>query len=299
MKKLFSVILLVVILTVCAVSFVACNTSNYVTLTFVTNGAEEIRPIKGKAGSKITPPENPVKEGTIFDGWYTNKDFSGETVQISDVLPKHNVKYYAHYVRGLWKYYEVTYDGKNNFMERVDNTVKSIRTLIEANDFTNVTVKKCFMDDDKLAIRIEMPYSEKAENFLNLTENGLTLEFKSENNPNAVNLLVGSEHLEAADVATDNNGNYILKLKFNETGTAKFAEITAEYLNRNIYIYIGGELYTQVIVNAVITNGIAFITNGAGYTYLEAQNMATLLQAGAFPVQIELVRTTSNQYPND
>ena len=55
-------------------------------------------------------------------------------------------------------------------------------------------------------------------------------------------------------------------------------------------IYINGEKYTQVSVNSVISDGNAIISSGkeGGYTFDEASDFATRLQAGAFQVELSV-----------
>ena len=42
------------------------------TISFETNGGTPIDSITDKAGAPITMPEAPIKNGTTFDGWYTD-----------------------------------------------------------------------------------------------------------------------------------------------------------------------------------------------------------------------------------
>jgi len=46
------------------------------TVTFNTNGGNEISPIQVTKGSKLTLPANPTKEGYSFVGWYTDEDLT-------------------------------------------------------------------------------------------------------------------------------------------------------------------------------------------------------------------------------
>ncbi len=67
------------------------------TLTFVCNGATPIDPITATAGSEITPPADPQKANSIFDGWYESPDFSGGAVELPTVMPRANKTYYARF----------------------------------------------------------------------------------------------------------------------------------------------------------------------------------------------------------
>lgn len=69
------------------------------TVTFVTDGGTEIAPITAEIGSSFTAPDDPVKTGFRFKGWYTSSDFSGEAVEIPATMPAENVTYYAKYAQ--------------------------------------------------------------------------------------------------------------------------------------------------------------------------------------------------------
>lgn len=73
---------------------VACGKKTY-TLTFVTNGGTEIPSITAEAGAEITPPADPSKQDCVFEGWFTEAEFSGTAVEIPSVMPEGDVTYYA------------------------------------------------------------------------------------------------------------------------------------------------------------------------------------------------------------
>lgn len=72
----------------------ACGPKAY-TLTFVTNGGTEITPITAEAGTAITPPSDPSRDGYSFDGWFETENFSGDAVEIPTTMPDRNITYYA------------------------------------------------------------------------------------------------------------------------------------------------------------------------------------------------------------
>lgn len=49
------------------------------TITFDSMGGSEVQPIIAEAGTKITEPEAPTKEGLVFVGWYESED-GGKTL---------------------------------------------------------------------------------------------------------------------------------------------------------------------------------------------------------------------------
>lgn len=186
---------------------------------------------------------------------------------------------------GVSAVFEVQPDEFDDLDTRVNGTIDSLQSLLVSKGYTEATVTKG-SSNGNTTIRVEVPDVDDPERVLDLIGRPATLEFKGENNVDAENLLVGRDHLESAFVTTDSNGNFAVGLKFNEEGTKKFAQVTKDYLNKSTYIFINGELYTTVTVNATITDGSAIITNNSGYTYQEAYDFATQLQSGTFGVKL-------------
>ena len=65
------------------------------TLTFETDGGTEIEPISAIGGSMIFVPDSPKKSGSAFAGWYTDAKFTGDAVEIPNIMPYKNMTYYA------------------------------------------------------------------------------------------------------------------------------------------------------------------------------------------------------------
>jgi len=71
---------------------VACGDKNAVSVKFNTDGGEKLSSVELKKGESFELP-TPVKEGYSFEGWYTDKDFSGDPV--TEMVADKNVTYYA------------------------------------------------------------------------------------------------------------------------------------------------------------------------------------------------------------
>lgn len=74
-KRILLVLAILTMAIVLSFVFVACGTDadkqgRQFTITFDTQGGSKIEPIKIKAGATITLPNNPTKEGYVFEGWY-------------------------------------------------------------------------------------------------------------------------------------------------------------------------------------------------------------------------------------
>ena len=189
---------------------------------------------------------------------------------------------------GVSAVFKVQDDGLGDLETRVDGTVVSLQELLVSKGYTEATVTKT-TSGGELSIRVEVPDVDDPEAVLDLIGRPAKLEFKGEDSAEAEALIEGSKHLESAFLTTDQNGKYAVGLKFNEAGTEAFRQLTTDYLNKQIYIYINGEKYTTVNVNSTISDGNAIITSGTdGYSYDEAKDFATRLQSGAFGVQLQV-----------
>lgn len=188
---------------------------------------------------------------------------------------------------GVSAVFEVLPDEYGDLETRVDGTVSSLQSLLVSKGYTESTVTKGTNSNGNTTIRVEVPDVQDPERVLNLIGRPASLEFKGEDKADAENLIVGRDHLESAYVTLDDKNNYAVGLKFNSAGAEKFSNVTKDYLNKSIYIYIDGEPYTSVNVNSQINDGNAIITSGNnGYTYQEALDFATRLQSGTFGVTI-------------
>ncbi len=92
-----------------------------------------------------------------------------------------------------------------------------------------------------------------------------------------------------ASVDFDNVGNPVVALKLNDAN--KFKEITTEYLNKKIGIYLDEERITNPNVESVISSGSAIITGQDSVE--EAKALADLLNAGALPLELKEIQAQS------
>ena len=168
--------------------------------------------------------------------------------------------------------------------DTLDKSIATIRTRIDSLGVKEPTITK--QGDDK--IRISIPDVENQQEAIDLIGKTALLEFVG---PQEDVILTGAD-IESSDYSqyTDSSGisSPAVKLTFNEEGTQKFSEATALYINQVIEIRLDDEVISDPVVNAVITDGVAYITNiGDKDT---AVNLATLIRAGALPVNFEIVQ---------
>lgn len=143
-------------------------------------------------------------------------------------------------------------------------------------------------------ITVEIPDVDDPERVFDLIGRPASLEITKADDQDTV-YIYGSEHLEAVGVDADseNSGYYVITLKFNKKGTAAFAEATKAAVDGKfkLDIFISDEKVMTVSVDEAITNGQAIIRNSSGYSYEDAYDIATRLQAGTFGLDLTVRET--------
>jgi preprotein translocase subunit SecD len=82
--------------------------------------------------------------------------------------------------------------------------------------------------------------------------------------------------------------------ELDDEGTKAFADATAQYINREISIYLDDELISAPTVQSVIPDGKGQISLGdlsVDESYEAAANLAMLIQSGALPLDISELET--------
>lgn len=190
---------------------------------------------------------------------------------------------------GVSAVFEVEDDGLGDLDGRINGTINSLQSLLVSKGYTESTVTKGTNSNGNQSIRVEVPDVDDPERVLDLIGRPAAISFKGEQDPNAESIIIGREHISSAFVTYDDNSQYAVGLRFNDAGTKAFAQMTQDYLNKQIYIYDADELVSAVTVNSQITNGQAIITQGSGgYSYQEAYDFATRIQSGSLGVTLKV-----------
>ena len=98
-------------------------------------------------------------------------------------------------------------------------------------------------------------------------------------------LMDGSYVEKAAPNYDQYSEKYVVNLEFTADGAQKFAEITEQYLNQNIAIYLDDVMLSNPTVNAVITGGSAQIAGD--FDADEATALAAKINAAKLPLTLE------------
>jgi SecD/SecF fusion protein len=94
------------------------------------------------------------------------------------------------------------------------------------------------------------------------------------------------QYFDRADVQFDHLLNPIVGIQFDAEGAKLFEELTEQNINKQIAIFVGGELISAPVVNDKISGGQAVITGS--FTVDQAQELARDLNTGAIPAPITL-----------
>lgn len=133
-------------------------------------------------------------------------------------------------------------------------------------------------------VRIEIPGKYDTQEVLNTVAKTGKLRFLGPDG--TTEILTGSD-VKKATAGYDQNGQIVINLQMNASGTTKFRDATQKYLNQNISINLDEKQLTNPTVNAVISDGSAVITGEK--TLESARNIANLIQSGALPVDLKTV----------
>lgn len=106
--------------------------------------------------------------------------------------------------------------------------------------------------------------------------------------PTFVDTGLTGEQLETAAAQRDQATSLpVVSITFNKEGREKFAELTRNNINKQIAIYLDGEIISAPVVNQEIPNGEAQITGD--FSLEEARDLAQRLKTGALPITVELI----------
>ena len=109
--------------------------------------------------------------------------------------------------------------------------------------------------------------------------NQMPLWFKLKRKPD----ITGSD-LKFAKVAFEEMGQPIVHIEFNGNGRMLFGKLTGENVGRQLAIVLDDKVYSAPTIQTRITGGSAQITGR--FTLEEAQDLATVLKAGALPASL-------------
>ncbi len=117
------------------------------------------------------------------------------------------------------------------------------------------------------------------------------LEFKRVNEAGEwISSGVSGKDLARAEVGADQGGQWMIQFELNSEGTNKFGDLTTELAPKNepLGIFFDGDYVSSPSVQTPILQGSGQITGT--FTREEAQEIVDVLNAGALPVDIEIIQ---------
>ncbi len=176
-------------------------------------------------------------------------------------------------------------DSSGDFESQLDATVTRLSDLITA-DYSEATVVK--QGDHQ--IRIEVPDVDDPDEVLDVIGEPALLEIKTEDSTTAEAVITG-KHIEEVQATQQQNssGEYEwgVSVRFNNAGTKLFSDLTRDYLNKSLYIYLGGEKFQEVTVSSTITDGKTFISGNMN-SQTAAETYAMKILSGTYSVTLSL-----------
>ncbi|MBR6801673.1 MAG: protein translocase subunit SecD [Eubacteriaceae bacterium] len=168
--------------------------------------------------------------------------------------------------------------------DTLDKAIATIRTRIDSMGVSEPTITKQGTNQ----IRISIPDVTDQQEALEMVGKTAQLEFID---PDGNVILTGNDVKSSTyDEVTDETGlmaAYSVKLTFNDAGSDVFEKETSEHIDSTIRIVLDGEVISNPQVRETITGGEAWITGLQSKD--EAVNLATLIRAGALPVDFDAV----------
>ena len=176
-------------------------------------------------------------------------------------------------------------------IDATDEQLDSAKSIIETRMVSNgITDYEIYSDYGSDRIIVRFPWKEDDTTFdpvaavdeLAATAN---LTFR---NPSGETVMDGSA-VESASVGIDTSssstGEYIVSLELNSEGAQIFADVTEQYLNQQIAIYMDDTMLSNPTVQSVITEGKAQITGN--FDAESATKLANQINGGALPFSLE------------
>lgn len=179
----------------------------------------------------------------------------------------------------------VTYEAKGNVTDEEANTVvQTMRKRLDAKDYTEATVTR----EGANRFTVEIPEVTDTQEVVDILGTTAKLTFAD---PEGNVVLEGKDVKKAQVSQTQSQvtsiAEYVVALTFNEEGTQKFAEATTKFVGQPIYIFLDEAIISMPTVNEPITSGDAMISGD--FTYEAAEELATLINSGNLPVELELI----------
>lgn len=176
-------------------------------------------------------------------------------------------------------------------IDATDEQLDSAKSIIETRMVSNgITDYEIYSDYGSDRIIVRFPWKEDDTTFdpvAAVDELAATAKLTFRN-PSGETVMDGSA-VESARVGVDTSNNsageYLVLLTLNSEGAQTFADITTEYLNQEISIYMDDTMLSSPTVQSVISDGSAQISGN--FDAESATKLANQINGGALPFGLE------------
>lgn len=172
--------------------------------------------------------------------------------------------------------------------EDLHNAMVGVKTVLENRvNGTGVSEPLIQLKGDRQVI-VELPGIKDPEKAIKLLGQTAQLSFM-EHAPGGMLIdsgLSGAE-LKKAMAGFDNTGKSVVNVEFNDAGKKKFAELSTKLVGKPLAIILDGKVVSDPIIQEPILGGQAQISGN--FSPEEAQTLAIQLNAGALPLNVEVV----------
>jgi preprotein translocase subunit SecD len=176
------------------------------------------------------------------------------------------------------------YQAKGTDIQKLRQNMEQERTILQ----NRLAAKQ--IDAFKLVsigndcIRVEIPNTQPPAGLFELIGKTAKLEFTDHN---GTVLLTGKHIIKAS--SAEMMGNYGVSIKFDSEGTKQFDDVTCKMVGQTLTIVVDGVAISSPSVNTPITGGEAFIEGC--FSKQQADDLASLLQSGALPLDLHIIQT--------
>ena len=191
---------------------------------------------------------------------------------------------------GVYVLYEAQTDKTGRELDELIEQV--IEVFSRRVDSMGLTEPLIIREGEK-RIRVELPGAKNAQEAIDMIGKTAQLKFVTADDEVVV---TGSNVVRAQATLGEGNSPHV-SLEFDSEGAKKFADATGRLaelqnsMDKIIYIILDDEVISSPVVNSKIPDGHASISGG--FTIETASNLAALIRAGALPVDLEEVQTST------
>ena len=188
---------------------------------------------------------------------------------------------------------EATFKPADN-IDASDDELDAAKSIIETRLVSGgITDYELYADRGSDRIIVRFPWKENDTEFDPIKEvNSLAVDAKlTFKNPSGEEVMDGSAVKKATAGINQETNEYVVDLELTDEGATTFAEITEQYLNQQISIWMDETQLSNPTVQAVISNGKAQISGS--FDAETATELANQINGGALPFSLETASYSS------